>query len=160
MVLTGLANDDVALASLDQGAQEYLIKDRITPEVLDRAIRYAVQRQRNEDMRRVLDKIRASEKQLQKKNRRLARLNRTAHHSMDDVSHEFRTPLTVITEYVSLLRDGIVGCVDPEQRRMLDIIGDRANDLNNMVDDMLDVSKFKSGLLGRLPGKLPHRADR
>jgi hypothetical protein len=67
---------------------------------------------------------------------------------LDDVSHEFRTPLTVITEYVSLLRDGIVGCVDPEQRRMLDIIGDRANDLNNMVDDMLDVSKFKSGLLG------------
>jgi DNA-binding response OmpR family regulator len=67
VVLTGLANDDVALASLDQGAQEYLIKDRITPEVLDRTIRYAVQRLRNEDMRRVLDKIRASEKQLQKK---------------------------------------------------------------------------------------------
>jgi hypothetical protein len=54
----------------------------------------------------------------------------------------------VITEYVSLLRDGIVGPVEPEQCRMLDIIGDRADDLNNMVDDMLDVSKLEAGLVG------------
>ena len=148
VVLTGLPDDDVALASLAQGEHEYLIKDRITPEILDMAIRYGIQRQRNAEMRRLLNKVRASEKLLKRKNRRLARLYRTAHHSMDDVSHEFRTPLTVITEYVSLLRDGVVGSTDQEQCRMLDIVGDRANDLNNMVDDMLDVNKLKSGLLG------------
>lgn len=147
VVLTCLADDDLALASLDQGAQDYLIKDRITPESLDRAIRYAIQRQRNAVMRRLLAKLRASEQLLEKKNRRLATLYKTAHHAVDNVSHEFRTPLTVITEYVSLLRDGVVGHVDDEQCRLLDIIGDRADDLNNMVDDMLDVSKLDAGLL-------------
>jgi hypothetical protein len=31
---------------------------------------------------------------------------------------------------------------------MLDVLGDRAEDLNNMVDDMLDVSKLEAGMLG------------
>ena len=147
VVLTGLADNDAALVSLDLGAQDYLIKDRITPEVIDRAVRYAIQRQHNADMRRLLDQVRANEKLLAKKHRRLVRLYKTAHHSVDNVSHEFRTPLAVITEYVSLLRDGVVGPINKEQCRMLDIVADRSDDLNNMVDDMLDVSKLKAGML-------------
>jgi PAS domain S-box-containing protein len=85
---------------------------------------------------------------LKKKNRRLARLCRTAHEFVDNVSHEFRTPLTVIKEYTSLVRDGVVGTVSDEQKKMLTVVEDRADDLNTMVDDMLDVSKLKSGMLG------------
>ena len=64
------------------------------------------------------------------------------------MSHEFRTPLTVIKEYASLVRDGLAGAVTDEQKQMLTVVEDRADDLNTMVDDMLDVSKLKSGLLG------------
>jgi signal transduction histidine kinase len=85
---------------------------------------------------------------LQKKNRRLANLSRTANEFVDNVSHEFRTPLTVIKEYASLVRDGLAGAVSDEQKRMLTVVEDRADDLNTMVDNMLDVSKLKSGLLG------------
>jgi PAS domain S-box-containing protein len=85
---------------------------------------------------------------LQKKNRRLARLSRTAREFVDNVSHEFRTPLTVIKEYASLVRDGVVGAVSDEQKSMLTVVEDRADDMNTMVDDMLDVSQLKSGLLG------------
>jgi two-component sensor histidine kinase len=67
---------------------------------------------------------------------------------VDNVSHEFRTPLTVIKEYVSLIREGIVGAVSEEQSKMLHVVEDRADDLNTMVDDMLDVSKLEAGLLG------------
>jgi len=148
VVLTGFADEAAALAAIDQGAQDYLVKDRVTPEVLDRTIRYAVQRQRNGEYRRLLDQVRGSQQLLGRKNRRLARLNQLAHDSVDDISHEFRTPLTVITEYVSLMRDGIVGAISDEQSRMLNVVADRADDLNNMVDDMLDVSKLKAGLLG------------
>jgi signal transduction histidine kinase len=85
---------------------------------------------------------------LETKYQRLARLYRTAHQFVDNVSHEFRTPLTVIKEYVSLIREGIVGPVSDEQSKMLHVVEDRADDLNTMVDDMLDVSKLESGLLG------------
>jgi PAS domain S-box-containing protein len=85
---------------------------------------------------------------LKRKNRKLAKLYRTAFEFVDNVSHEFRTPLTVIKEYASLVREGLVGAVSDEQQRMLTVVEDRADDLNTMVDDMLDVSKLKSGLLG------------
>src|SRR3990172_5673649 len=93
IVLTGLASDEVALASLDQGAQDYLVKDRVTSEVLDRAIRHAIGPKQNAEMRRLLAQLEASEELLEKKNRRLARLYKMAHRFVDNVSHEFRTPL-------------------------------------------------------------------
>jgi signal transduction histidine kinase len=146
------------------GAQDYLVKSEVTPHVLEQAIDHAIQRQHSlVEIKSLLIEVEASrallseQKALLKlKNRRLRRLFRTAHRFVDNVSHEFRTPLTVIKDYVSLVREGIVGPVNEEQGRMLDIAGVRADDLNNMVDDMLDVSKLESGLLGvwRRPCKL------
>jgi hypothetical protein len=148
VVLTSLDNDETALQSLDEGAQDYLVKDRVSGEMLDRAIRYAVQRQKHAEMARHIEELRQSERLLERKNKRLARLYKTAHRFVDNVSHEFRTPLTVIMEYVSLLRDGVVGTLDEEQNHMLDIVSDRAGDLNNMVNDMLEISKLEAGMLG------------
>ncbi len=149
VVLTSLSDDAVAMAALDHGAQDYLVKDGMTPENLHRTIRYAIQRQNNLiEIERLLTELRLAQSQLEKKNRRLAKLCRTAHRFVDNVSHEFRTPLTVIKEYGSLLRDGLLGDVNDEQQRFLDVLNDRSDDLNRMVDDMLDVSKLGAGILG------------
>ncbi|XAL99799.1 HAMP domain-containing sensor histidine kinase [Phycisphaeraceae bacterium D3-23] len=68
----------------------------------------------------------------------------TAHRFVDDVAHEFRTPLTVIREFASILHDGIGGDVTPEQLKFLDYIDASARDLSGMVDDFLDSSKLKA----------------
>lgn len=149
IVLTSLADDAVAMAALDFGVQDYLVKDAVSPEVLNRAIRYARQRQQNlTEIKRLLSQLQTAETELKRKNRRLAKLYRTAHRFVDNVSHEFRTPLTVIKEYGSLLKEGLLGPVNEEQQRFLDVLSDRSDDLNRMVDDMLDVSKLNSGILG------------
>ncbi|MCW5979979.1 MAG: response regulator [Bryobacteraceae bacterium] len=44
VLLTGNDNDAVALAAVEAGAQDYLMKDRLNPEALTRALRYAVLR--------------------------------------------------------------------------------------------------------------------
>ena len=98
-------------------------------------------------MSRPLRKLETARGLLEKKNHRLARLYRTAHRFVDHVSHEFRTPLTVVKEYVSLMCDGLLGPTNAEQQRFLDIVNNRADDLNHMVDDMLDVSKLEAGIL-------------
>jgi signal transduction histidine kinase len=147
VVLTELDRDDAAAQMLDEGAQDYLAKEFVTGESVRRAIRYARQRQRNAGMRLRLASVKARKEMLAKKNRRLARLNKTAHRFVDNVSHEFRTPLTVIMEYAALLREGVVGQVNEQQREMLNILGDRADDMNTMVDDMLDISKLETGML-------------
>ena len=147
VVLSGLSDEDIALSSLDQGAQDYLSKDDFSPSSLSRSIRYAIQRHQSfVEIQKLLTRVQEREELLQKKNRRLAKLYETAHQFVDNISHEFRTPLTVIKEYVSLVRDQTVRPINDEQRRFLNIADDRADDLNTMVDDMLDVSKMEAGL--------------
>ncbi|QDT47415.1 Non-motile and phage-resistance protein [Symmachiella dynata] len=156
LVLTTLDDEQVELSSLTVGAQDYLIKDEATPHTLERAIHHAIQRQESiVENQKLLARIESSHQLLteqksllNKKNARLRKLYKTAHQFVDNVSHEFRTPLTVIKDYVSLVREGLAGEINEEQGRMLDIAGVRADDLNNMVDDMLDVSKLESGLIG------------
>jgi signal transduction histidine kinase len=142
IVLSGLSDEETALRSLDYGAQDYLVKGQVTSDTLANAIRYAMQRQQ------LLQEIKSAKELLEKKNRRLAEMYETAHRFVDNVSHEFRTPLTVIKEYTSLMRDGLVGAITGDQGRLLDVVNDRADDLNTMVDDMLDVGKLETGKLG------------
>ena len=142
IIVTHRDDEAMALAALQVGAQDYLVKGTLTTDNLERSIRYATER--HALVRRLTD----AQLVLESRHRRLAKLYRTAHKFVDNVSHEFRTPLTVIKEYVSLIKDGIVGEVSDEQRKMLATVEDRADDLNTMVDDMLDVSKLEAGILG------------
>lgn len=148
VVLTGTDCQDISTKAIEIGAQDFLVKCEIEPGLLERSIRYAIQRHhlrsKNEQL---LESLRKGEELLQAKNRKLEKVCKTAQEFVDNVSHEFRTPLTVIMEYASLLADSIAGPVNSEQEKLLGVIDDRASDLNNMVDDMLDVSKLESGLL-------------
>ncbi|MBI5764541.1 MAG: hybrid sensor histidine kinase/response regulator [Planctomycetes bacterium] len=149
VVLTGLRDDATALDALSGGAQDYLVKGDVCGDSIDRSIRYAIERQQiiDENVNLVNDAITAAE-QLKKQNTRLAELYDTAHQFVDNVSHEFRTPLTVIKEFASIVRDGLVGPVNDEQANCLSMVADRVDDLTYMVNDMLDTSRIKAGLMG------------
>jgi len=149
VVLTSLDDVELAKALLDAGAQDYIPKNGISGDVLGRAIRHAIQRHEHvSESQNLLREISASRELLSAKNCKLELLYKQAHDFVDNVSHEFRTPLSVIKEYASLISEGFVGAVNSEQIRMLAIIENRVEDLNTMVDDMLDSSKLESGLIG------------
>lgn len=149
IVLTSLDDDESAYSSLRYGAEDYLVKDRITPLSLSKAIDYAMLRHELfAENKRLVDRLKNVKRVLQRKNVKLKKLYDTAQEFVDNVSHEFRTPLTVIREYASLIRDQVVGPVTAEQVRMLNVVEDRTEDLNTMVDDMLDVSRLGSGVMG------------
>ncbi len=58
-----------------------------------------------------------------------------------NISHDLRTPLTMITGYGEVMRD-LPGENTPEN---IQIIIDEANRLNMLVTDLLDISKLQSG---------------
>src|SRR5436190_1223886 len=50
VVLTGLNDEDVAVKALQQGAQDYLVKGQVDGQLLVRSLRYAIQRQKIEEV--------------------------------------------------------------------------------------------------------------
>ncbi len=62
-----------------------------------------------------------------------------------NVSHEFRTPLHTILGLSKLLLDSSDGPLTDEQRKQVGFIRTSAQELHDLVSDMLDLSKAESG---------------
>jgi signal transduction histidine kinase len=129
VVLSGQDDEALAIKAVHQGVQDYLIKGNISSRQLERAIRYAVERQ---GLLRALDM--AQKQQLEFKNQFLSH-----------VSHELRTPLTCIHQYVTLILDGLAGPVVPEQSDHLKTVLRSVNQLHAMIRDLLEATRAESG---------------
>jgi PAS domain S-box-containing protein len=93
------------------------------------------------------DRVAASATLIERQNADLAAMAERAHRVVDDVSHEFRTPLAVIKEFASIITDGLAGPVSEKQAEYLKIMDGAVIDLNHMVEDLLDSSKLRAGRL-------------
>ena len=131
VVLTGTNDTEMAVEALQEGAQDYLVKGQIDSRSLLRAIRYSIERQR---MQSEADHI--SKQQLQLKDE-----------FFSHVSHELRSPLTVIYQFVTILADGLVGELNAEQRDCLQIALRNVLELQSMIDDLLEVTRAEGGKL-------------
>lgn len=74
--------------------------------------------------------------------RELEKTESLQHEIIANVSHDLRTPLTMITAYSEVMRD-IPGENSPEN---VQVIIDEAKRLTNLVNDMLDISKLQAGV--------------
>lgn len=61
-----------------------------------------------------------------------------------NVSHDLRTPLTMIRSYAEMIRD-ISGDDKKKRESHLQVIIDESDRLNNLVEDLLTVSRLQSG---------------
>ncbi len=129
VILSGQDDEGLALKAVHQGVQDYLIKGDITSKQLERAMRYAVERQA---LLRSLEITR--KQQLEFKNQFLSH-----------VSHELRTPLTCIHQYVTILLDGLAGPMAPEQTDHLKTVLKSVNQLHAMIRDLLEATRAESG---------------
>jgi len=120
VVLTGMDDEALALRSLQEGAQDYLVKGQVESRGLLRALRYATERKRLEKLK---DEFVAT------------------------VSHELRTPLTSISGSLGLLASGAGGTMPDHTTRLLRIAHSNCERLVRLVNDILDIEKLESGRL-------------
>ncbi len=118
VVLTGMDDEALAAQSLQEGAQDYLIKGQIETRGLLRALRYAGERKRLERMK---DEF------------------------VSTVSHELRTPLTSIAGSLGLLTSKAAGTLSGPAARLLEIAHSNSQRLVRLVNDILDIEKLDSG---------------
>jgi PAS domain S-box-containing protein len=78
-------------------------------------------------------------------NRRLQELDRLKSQFLASMSHELRTPLNSIIGFAGLLRGGLTGPVNVEQKKQLDIIRSSSQHLLTLINDLLDVSLIEAG---------------
>ena len=75
----------------------------------------------------------------------LARTSEIKSQFLARMSHELRTPLNVVIGFGHLLREGLVGPLNDQQREYVADICDSAAHLKSLVDDVLDHDKVEQG---------------
>ena len=139
VALTGLGDEEVAVELMKAGAADYLNKNTLSAERLERSLRYAIALHRADEDRRALL---AREQQ--------ARLeaqaaNRAKDEFLATLSHELRTPLNAILGWSRLLATGHLD--EPTSRRAIETIERNTRLQAQLIEDLLDISRIITGKL-------------
>src|ERR1700680_2639952 len=129
IVITGLDDEALAAEAMKEGAQDYLIKGQIENRALPRALRHAIERHR---MQTETDLIRTDQMKFQDE-------------FLSHVSHELRSPLTAIYQFVTILLDRLAGELNLEQDEYLQIVLRNVKQLQSMINDLLEVTRVQAG---------------
>jgi len=144
VVLAQQADEAAAIRAIDHGAQDYLIEGLHQADSVYRAVNNAIHRAR---MHREIHDL---TNQIEAKNRRFHNLHMTARRLVEDVSQEFRAPLTAIKQFASMVHCGLQDSATEENIQDTRLVNQRVDDLRNMVEDMLNISRLETGAIGVL----------
>src|SRR3982751_283799 len=156
VVLTGFASVESAIAALQEGAYDYLIKPcdiesmkhTIRRGVEHRRLMLAEQKARADLEQLNLDleqRIEQRTAELKRLNVELAEANRAKDVFLATLSHELRTPLTPVVGWIKLLRSGTLD--EKSVAQALDAIERNAWLQSRLIDDLLDTSRIATGKL-------------
>jgi PAS domain S-box-containing protein len=124
------------------GAREHTL---ILRDISERRAFEETLRARTASLADTLEELRALNEQLAERSRQLEHAMGTRNRFYASMSHELRTPVNAIMGYSSLLLDGIFGELRAEQRDSIDRTFAAANHLQELVNDILDLSKVEAG---------------
>jgi signal transduction histidine kinase len=129
VVLTTIADEDLAITAIQQGAQDYLIKESVHYALVSRSIRYAMERKRIElELHAATEAALAASK---------AKSEFLAH-----MSHEIRNPLSAVVSHADVLLNP--GLTRDELHAAVESIRRNGQHLLEVVNDILDISKIEA----------------
>ncbi|MCY6484494.1 HAMP domain-containing sensor histidine kinase [Clostridium aestuarii] len=97
----------------------------------------------SENLNKALNSLRSSNKKLKKDIEKEKKLEKMRKEFVASVSHELKTPISLIEGYAEGVKDNIVQ--GEEREYYLDVIIDEAQKMGRLVADMLELSRMESG---------------
>lgn len=148
ILLTGHNDPAVDRKAIRAGAADYLIKDRVDADVLERSIRHSLERQR------ALDALAQAQNDLERKvaertaeltraNQELAAANQRKNEFIAMLGHELRNPLTPVASGLQLLCDEHLP--DAKRNEIRGTMRKHLDHLRRIVDDLLDIARLTHG---------------
>ena len=131
VVLSGLDDENVAVKAMQLGAQDYLVKSNIEGDILERSIRYAIERQHL-----ITNHVQAKAKLTQQAlelQRRNAELDEFAH----TVAHQVQGLLGQIVGYSSFIQMNWADDMDEQAQLALKRILKSSHKMNNVLSEIL-----------------------
>jgi signal transduction histidine kinase len=146
LVLTGNDEHSLALNALEAGAQDYLVKGQIDPDMLGRALRYALVRSKLEQSLRqhqlhLEEMVQERTAALSIAKEAAETANRAKSTFLANMSHELRTPMNAIMGMTDIVLRRIS---DPKHIAYLTKVKTASTHLLHVINDILDISKIEA----------------
>ena len=138
VMLTGAGSEQIAVETMKEGCQDYVVKDHDLATAVPKAVAGAIEkvelRRELEHKRRALEEAQREQVLLRDK-------------FLSHVSHELRTPLAAVHQFVSLCLDGLAGELTDVQQQYLEIAFRNVAQLKAMIADLMEVTRAEAGKL-------------
>jgi signal transduction histidine kinase len=145
VVLTMMDDEELALQVMARGAQDYLVKDQITTQLLMRSIRYAIERER------IFQQLKNSERSILSAWEQEQELNLLKSSFISMASHEFRTPMTTIRTSVELLQKRDRDLTEQKKHDYFERIKTAIKQITHLLDEILLLGSGEAGGLRYRP---------
>lgn len=121
VICSAIADRDLAVEAISKGAQDYILKDELDGKMLERVLRYALERQHVLALKEEFIAM---------------------------TVHDLRNPMTVSMQVIDQLQKGYFGVPTPQQKKFLDLGEHALTKLNHRICELFEMSKIE---LGQMP---------
>ena len=140
VIITGYATVELAVQAIKAGAYDFLSKP-FSSDMLLMTVRQGLERRRLSSEARRLQALEQETAELSHAKEELERLDRFKTRFMLTVAHELRTPLTAFQSFLIAIQQGYIP--PDQQEQILQHANERAQELLDMVDDLLRLAAVK-----------------
>lgn len=140
VIITGYATVELAVEAMKRGAYDFISKPFSADNLL-LTVEKGLERRRLQRETRRLQRIEEEATRLSQEKAMLEELDRVKSTFMRTVAHELRAPIAAIASYLTLILQGYATL--EEQRPMMGRAAQRADELLDLVDDLLNLARLK-----------------